>query len=300
MKRILFVAIVLILGGRAATAEEGPPDLSVCRPEAAWVVPLGDHKPTLQSEPLPAPVADRLNAIGSDYYRRLGNEWLGGNTCAALYGAIYRFPARDGRQLFGVRISKEPIGGAYEYFLFDPRSGSLSPSNLRLDFTSWSERDPSRRENAPSVSFADLYRNGRQQMVIEEHKHNGTSYDCFINHYFGIGRDLSLNRVFALERDSLIGDTRPRPYPIGYKRRLSIQNGNQLRIDTSIGHYGEPGSEKPLGYAILASPAPGAPFRVISRHPIHAEDERALVETSRSFMPDDDDDRFLREGCPDC
>jgi hypothetical protein len=300
MKQILFVAILLIFGGRNAAAEDAPPDFSGCRPEAAWVVPLGDHNPILQSAPLPAPVAQRLADIGGRYVRG-GVGYLLGDPCEALYGAIYRVSIKDGRQLFGIQLINVSQWGEYQYFLFDPKSDLLSPSNIRLNFINTGDRTPSKRQSAPTVSFADLYRDGHPQIVIEEHKRNGTAYSCLIRHYFEIGRDLSLERVFALETQSLKGDYGPREFVPFYKRHLTILNGYQLRIDTSLGPLDEPGPERPQGYAILASSGPGVPFHVISRHPIHADDDWALVETSRRTMTaDGDDDRFLREGCPDC
>jgi len=301
MKSILFVASMLILGGRPAAAEEGPPDLSRCHPDAAWVVPAADHSPKLQPAPLPAPVAQRLADIGSYYNAPYGPGTLHGDPCEALYGSIYRFPIQEGRQLFGIRLINISQWGEYQYFVFDPRSGSISPSNVRLNLIDWNDRDPSRRDSAPTVSFADLYRDGHLQIVIAEHKRNGNAYSCLIRHYFEISRDVSLERVFALETDSLKGDYGPREFVPFYKRHLTILNGYQLRIDTSLGPLDEPGPERPQGYAILASFGPGVPFHVISRHPIHADDDWALVETSRRTMTaDGDDDRFLREGCPDC
>ncbi len=298
----LALGTLTTLAARAeASAEGGGSAFADCRPERAWVVAANGAQPVLRSERLPAPAAQRLAAIGRDYLAQVSPEGLRGHDCSALYGQIYRWMVPGNRQLFGIRLLNLTKWGEYQYFVFDPNTGAVSPSTVRLNLTDWLDENPKRRTSAPEVSVADLYRNGQKQIVIAEQKRNGNMYSVLIHHYFDLGKDLALTRMMALENEALQPVYGPGESVPAYKRRLTILGGNRLRIDTALGSFEPHVKATALGFAILASDGPGTPFRVVSRHPRHPEDDSALVETSwHMFSEKVDDDRFLQNGCPDC
>ncbi|HTQ80964.1 MAG TPA: hypothetical protein VMM92_13280, partial [Thermoanaerobaculia bacterium] len=108
-----------------ASAEEASAaaDLTQCYPETAWVVPENDGRQKLRKSALPTAVAERLAAIGREYFAGMIPDGLRSRSCEALYGAIYRYPAPGDRQLFLIILANLTRWGETRFFLYDPRAG---------------------------------------------------------------------------------------------------------------------------------------------------------------------------------
>jgi hypothetical protein len=141
----------------------------------------------------------------------------------------------------------------------------------------------------PFVSSADLFQNHRPLIVFEERVHNGNMYNAVIYHYFAVGPNLSLTRVLARETRLLALN----PQDGLFVRELTQLSPSRLRLDTlNVAHDGS-SKRTDLGYVLLESSGPDAPFRVVERHAKAPRKFDCLV-TCMDEPPSDD--VFLREG----
>jgi hypothetical protein len=269
MRRWLIgVWLSLFIGPSPANAL--PPDPIDCQPNGLATADndirlRGDQRPPGKSIALPDVVRDQLRAAAARLLSRVGRDMVDGFSCADLFRPVYRISDFGDRDLFVGEIAIG-IGGSFFYLVL---------------------HDPVVRR--PFVSSADLFRNGRRQIVFEERVHNGTMYNGVIYHYFDIGPKLELTRVLAretrveaLDRDNGL-----------YVRELTQLSPTRLRLDTVSLRGNREARRQALGFVLLESPGPGVAFRVVERHPMDTGAHVGLVSVVQA---PEDEDRFLREG----
>lgn len=215
-----------------------------------------------------------------------------GVTCKDLFPDIYRVSVSELRQLF---IAEIYVGRGVSFFyliLYDPSTGAVTQDPPRIGAKwpqSFGAKDPLVKR--PFVSFADLFQNNRSQIVFEERVHNGTAYNAVIYHYFDVGPNLALTRVLARETRVMASD----PGKEIFDRELTQLSPTRLRLDTFAVSSDNSAQREELGYVILESPGPGAPFHVTRRYPKDQNPENRLVTNMNESRGDD---VFLREGDP--
>ncbi len=236
---------------------------------------------------------DKLQATASQLIAQVEPGTADGVTCKDLFPDVYQISFSERRELFVADIY---VGHGVSFFyliLYDPATGAVTRDPSRIG-AKWPQSFGAKDSlvKKPFVSSADLFQNHHPQIVFEERVHNGTAYNAVIYHYFDVGPNLALTRVLALE--TRVWDD-PRNEMLD--RRLTQLSPTRLRLDTFAVSSDDSAQRKDLGYVILESRGPGAPFRVAQRHPKDPHLKTRLL----SYMtgsPDEDDD-FLREGYTD-
>ena len=139
----------------------------------------------------------------------------------------------------------------------------------------------------PFVSFDDLDQDGQPELVVEERVHNGTMYNAVVYHYFKINPDLSLLRLLALETRLIDLFSEDKGGTI--VRKITKLGPNRIKV---VAMLQIPNQEpQNLGEVILSRQNSGAPYQVLSRHPINYDYEELLITAS-----EEDEDKFLRNG----
>jgi hypothetical protein len=295
MPNVVGVLALCALWSANASASEVAVHPSHPCPATAWVtadndIRLGsDNRPAGKQVPLPPAVRRRIHEVAGPLMRRmqLSPDWF---TCGELYPRLFRIAVSSRLYLY---VQDLYLGSGVEYFvliLFDPATNAVTRDPPRIAAKStqdfgWKDKLLSQ----PLVSFAGLFGNHRQ-IVFEQRVHNGTVYNAVVYNYFDIGPGLALNRVLAIEQKVL---------GIGPQNGLIIRDlknltPTELRLDTFLQPADKPGERRELGYVILASPAPGAPFRVKERHASDPANNSILVTYAGPDTPGDD--AFLRDG----
>jgi hypothetical protein len=193
------------------------------------------------------------------------SEWM---TCKYFFH-VYRLSAPHGRSLY-VNISAAPTRPEhFDLVLFDPSNEKVSPQLLRLT-ARWSlgREGPVSLSDQP-VTWLDLYDNDNPVLVFETIGHNGTTYNAAIFHYLYVGSRLELRPVLARET-ALMGEKGDR-----YMRKLSPVGNGVWKLTTTHELPGKP--ETDLGYALIESPRPGTPFRILELHPRDQENRDRLI-----------------------
>jgi hypothetical protein len=251
----------------------------------------GDTRLPGKPTSIPPAVAKQLYAAATRYLAHRGPSLTNGLTCKDLFPHTYRILAPHGRELYVSDVDAADGLGFFYLTLYDPATGAVTqhPPGVSDRWTkNFGAKDPLLK--APYVSFADLRGDRQHQVVLQERVHNGNMYNAVIYHYFDIGPNLALTPVLARETRLCA------PEGDGlYVRHLTQLSPTRLRLDTFATTLRHPADLKELGYVILESPGPNAPFRVAERHPKDARTFDALV-TAVDEPPDEDD--FLRDENP--
>jgi len=283
--------------GPAAAADWADAVAASCKPTAISTpdndIRLDeDNRPRGQRVDVPAQVLGKLRAVGAEMLRHGDAPEPYPGQCNDLYPALFRISVPGGLYLYVAELSPNIATRLMVLILFNPATGALTKAPPKVDVKStqmFGWKDPLLEK--PLISFADLPGNHRQ-IVVEERVHNGTMYNGIVYNYFDVGADLSLTRVLALEKRVLaIGTDEGRMIV----RKLQTAGPNQLRLESFMQAQDNPKDRRELGYVIVESPGPGAPFRVKQRHPKGKDNDSILVTYS---MPEGsaDDDSFLRNG----
>jgi hypothetical protein len=295
---IAFICGFLFVCAPPAFSVETPFDVSSCQLKA---LATADNDLRLDRDDrlpgkavlMPAPVVSQVRAAAKGLLARARPGTVEEVTCKRLFRNTYRISEPEHRQLFVSRIYVAYGSGFFYLILYDPVTGAVTEHPPHI-WAPWTDEFGVRDElvKTPFVSSSDLFQNHQPQIVFEERVHNGTMYNAVIYHYFDIGPKLSMTRVFARETRLLALN----PYDGIFVRELRRLSPSHLRLDTlKVGDSRASTTPAELGYVLLESPGPGAPFRVMQRHPRDPRKFDCLV-TCMDGPPSDD--VFLREGNP--
>jgi hypothetical protein len=198
---------------------------------------------------------------------------LAGLSCKWLLWPVYRVTGFGPLELFvgEVKISVGP--DFFFLILFDPVSNRVTREPARIE-ARWPQGfgAEDRLVKLPLVSSGRLLDSGKRQVVFEERVHNGTVYNAVVYHYFDIGADLKLTQVLAVEARTLDPFLRK-----VYLRQLSQVGPDELREDLFAVPIGGRGPRRRLGYSLLETKGPGAPFRLKKQRPAREEDRSRLL-----------------------
>ena len=216
-----------------------------------------------------------------------------------LVGPIFRIMASNERSLFVFR-REEPYGLSYYFFImFDPRTGAVTkdPPSICGKWMDGFVIGPALIERPilrkPLVSFLDLDRDAKLELVVQEQVHNGNLYNAVVYHYFRILPDLSLRRALALETRFRTPDPAVETRII---RTVKAIGKNTLRLNAVLETGNRRVKRRFLGYAILRRPRVDSPFRVVVKRALDPKDREWLI-TACDLTPDN---HFLRDGCLNC
>ncbi len=245
-----------------------------------------DTRPHGRRVGIPQAVASQIYAAAKGVLPKTPGDDDGDFTCESLFPDTYRISVTDKLYLFVSELYWAPGARAFFLILYDRTTHAVTKNPLTVD-SNWPQnfgaKDPLVRR--PFVSFADLFHDGKHQIVFEERVHNGNMYNGVIYHYFSIGSDLSL--IPLLERETQLlafdGDQAV------FVRELEWIAPNRLKLETFRVSKSQRTS---MGYVILESSPTGSPFRVVSRHPTNADKFDCLV-TCMDRPPDETDNDFL-------
>jgi hypothetical protein len=195
---------------------------------ALTAVSTPDNDFSIEDEPkgkrvaVPDPVAKVIHRFAEtafqewmkegDTFEKWQKEFNRPVSADGLVGPIFCIMAPDERSLFVFRRD-EPYGLSFYFFImFDPRTGAVTedPPSICGKWMDGFVIGPSLIERPilrkPLVSFLDLDRDGKLELVVQEQVHNGTLYNAVVYHYFRVLPDLSLFRALALETRLRIPD----------------------------------------------------------------------------------------------
>ena len=219
--------------------------------------------------PVPRLVAVHIDSIARATYAESCSpvSSCGGLTLRDFYGPVFRIKAPKDRYLY-VFHAPLPWGGWYHFILTDRLNHRIVTEPIRI-VGRWMDRTLVRH---PTLFFRDLDGDGSLEVVIEEAIHRGTDDTGWIYHYFSIDTLGVFHHVISVEwnwADDIVvryvTDSTAAESEGVIKRTLRLLAPNRLRLDTSLERDGARSLH--LGYAVLERQGPGAPFRVLERHP---------------------------------
>jgi len=260
------------------------------RPPAITALALPKNDMSFEEEPagapasLPVPVQAKIHELARraclDIRRDSGFSSY--PSLADFYGPIFLIaaPARD--SLFVFTREWPTAGPVYFFILYSPSSHSVTKAPPTT-YGKWSIGDTAVQR--PLVSFVDLDHDGVPELAVRELSHNGTEYNARVRHFYRIGRDLSLEPVFALEEESTLDQP---PYPTTLVRTARHIAGDSLLVETSLRVSGNP--DRKVGTFLLARSSAGA-YHLARRNVLMTKYSWALVTSSG-----DDEREFLVKG----
>jgi hypothetical protein len=229
---------------------------------------------SVHSEALPTSVGEILKRNARADLAGISAEDLKGVNCTNFFQHIDRLIAPKGRWLF-VSQTAVPLGSDhFDLVMFDPATGVTSNLAARLN-AKWtlytlngSGEHRDLKDDRP-ISWIDLYADGNPVLAFQVLGHNGSFYDAAIYRYFHVGPELDLTPILARETMLTMLDEGP------YFRRLSPLGSGRWKLTTTLEQPDR--KRKEIGYAVIESLSPGAPFRVVELHPAATRNTDFLI-----------------------
>jgi hypothetical protein len=237
--------------------------------------PMNLPYPGYHDEAVPEAAASTLKQAAILDLHGVDAETLQSITCDNFFQHIDQLPAPKGRLLFVAQLSIGTSQYAFFFVLFDPASGMASPAAASLD-AKWTVLTTEENFYLPGqkdgqlISWADLYGDQNPALVFERVGHNGTMYNAAIYHYYHVEDDLTLKP--GLAREGYLLGLEPDTY---YTRDLSPVKHGLWKLSTTL--HDADGAVSDLGYALIESRTPGAPFHVAKLHPREKEHAGFLI-----------------------
>jgi len=253
-----------------------------------------DDAPEGDQVGVPTAVAEKIHALVRDLYRKIeaDHEAACHYGIQDLYGPIFRINAPKNRALYAFKRRYMLGIGFYDFILFDPSTGRVTPKPPSI-YAKWMKAHDDDLIVKPLVSFDDVDLDGKQEVVVEERVHNGTVYNAIVYHYFRVGQDASLNPILAVETNAI--DLLKAQEGWLLVREVRKLGPGQLKLET-YSQLGDAASQRAkLGEVILTTAKAGQPFKVAERHAIDPRYEGALITVS-SDESNPDENEFLLNG----
>ena len=220
-------------------------------------------------EIVPARVAARVDSLAAAARRECMSQGVCDSTLVlATHGALYQVFAGAHRRLYALHIL-EPFSDKYEFFLYDPITGRLSPNTVAVSGRDLNSTMPVRQ---PLVSFKSPWPGAEDVFVVEEPVHDGTDSNELEYHYYSAGVDLVLHELFVIPWDvadsvvqSVLTDTARGGVKDFVAREPRALTRDTVQVDVSLVRPGLPTTG--LGYYLLVRARPDSAFRVANPTP---------------------------------
>jgi hypothetical protein len=239
-------------------------------------------------EPIPAPVRDKIYALAAEACFQLRAYSSDTLPLAHFYSGAFVIRRPEGSLVYVFARGSQFGWPTYFFIIYDSKTGRITPAPVAI-FAKWASGDDAVCHR-PFVSFEDLNGDGREELVVRERTHNGTSYNACVRHYYDIGSDFSLFPKLAVEERSLQD---VRPDGTWLLRRVRPISPDSLVIATYLSVPGQ--KEREVGEVVLTK-HPDATYRttsyrIVNTQVLDPEYASALITDSPAH-----DEEFIRTG----
>ena len=209
-----------------------------------------------------------LKDFNSRYYEELTKY-------CELFGPVFQIQVPDYENLHLYVNKIEGFNnncGTIWLILHDCRTDNVAAEPIRFSTRYISIHYPFR----PIVHFDDINLDGNVEVVFSNWQFLDQNNYGRLYHYFDIGDDLSLNKIFLLKTSKRfhLGEGKGRCH---IDRWIETPNPNQIIVKTVVSENSHFKGKTELGYTVFESPDASSPFEVKQTSPYIAEYAHVLV-----------------------